>query len=238
METDLNRIKQQQNNLNVLKPLAQTETMRTICGWMANSAQTNEYITAEYNWYSFLIQVYEYFDRSEVQENISIYNLAHLSDWGKSNKPQGLFIDESNFDEFKKRFPDYTVVKHSPSKLKELNEIIHITLMTPPQYGCSHEIMTIKGQYMRSSHIKPSECPKVSKINVFVVDTFYVDSDLNLTGFRELKIFADKWKILKATIFNLYGSDGSEQAPPQYAGNAGSPGNAGKKSSQFFRTGE
>lgn len=237
METDLNRIKQQENNVKILRMFAQTKSICPISDWMANLPQTNEYITTEYNWYSFLIHVYEFFDRSEVQENISIYNVADLSDWGQSNEPQGLLIEESNFNEFKKRFPNFTITKHSPSRLKELNEIIHITSMSSPQYECEHETMTIKGQYMRSSHIKPSECPNVLKIIVFVVGTFYVDSDLYLTGYRELKIFADEWKVLKATIFNLYGSDGEErEAQPQaeLAGRAGNPGDVGKNAANFF----
>lgn len=105
-----------------------------------------------------------------------------------------------------------------------------------PQYECSGETMTIKGHVVKSSDIQPSKCPsnQTSKINVFVVSTFDVDSNLTLDGYEELNIFTDKWKVREPTTFNLRGFAGGEQAPPETDGTGGEPGNAGKKAGNFF----
>lgn len=238
INTKFNHIREHEANWNILNTLAPTKIIFSINEWIANSSQTNEYVTSEYNWYSFLVEVFEYLVRIDVQRNVSNYNVANSSDWGELNKPQGLTIDENNFNEFKKRFPNHAVDKVSPSKLKELNEIIHFTLMPAPQFECNHEKMTIKGVNMRSSHIQTLKCPftPAMKINVFVVGTFYVDSDLNMTGYRELNIFAAKWEILNTTTFHLNGLDGKAQTQSraQFAGTAGNPGNAGTNAPNVF----
>lgn len=235
MNTELNRIDKHEKNLNILKSIVHTGIIFPIRDWVAVSNRAIDFVTTEHTWSSFLVQVYEFFASYEVQNNIAVYNVANLSDWGSLNRPQGLRIVASNFNEFTKRFPGSTGATLTTSKLKELNEIIEITLRSPVHYECDGETMTIKGKFVKSSDIQPAMCPsnRISKINVFVVSTFYVDNDLRLNGFKGLNIFGNKWKILRATTFNLSGFDGESQERPQFSGTAGNPGNAGTNAGNF-----
>lgn len=233
----INHIRQLEKNLNILKTLAQTNITFSIREWIAESSHTRKYVKTEYNWYSFMVQVYDFFHNPEVQQNVSMYNVANISDWGRLNRPQGLEIGEHNFDEFKKRFLNYTVDEITPSRLKELNEMIDIALLSSPKYECDGETLTIKGMNLNTSHIQPSKCPmNISKINVFAVDTFCIDHDLSLIGYRALNIFANKWEILKATTFNLKGTNAKAQRlrRPSTRGTGGKPGDSGSNSGNFF----
>lgn len=236
MNTELNRIDEHEKNLNILKSIAQTEIILPIRDWVAVSNRAIDFLTTEHNWYSFLVQVYEFFASYEVQKNIAMYNVANLSDWESLNRPQGLRIVASNFNEFTKRFPGNTGATQTPSKLKELNDIIEITLKSPLHYECDGKTMTIKGKFVKSSDILPAKCPsnRISEINVFVVNTFYVDNDLHLNGYKGLNIFGNKWKILRATTFDLSGSDGEPQERPRFPGTAGNPGSAGLSAGNFL----
>lgn len=235
---EFNRIDQQTNNLKTLKMIAQTENNLSIRELIASASKTMDYLMPEHNWYSFVVHVYEFFASYAVQKKIAVYNVANLSDWGQSNKPQGLRVDANNFNEFANRFGRWRNIEitPTPTKLKTLNEIIEFTLNSPPQYECDGETMTISGNFLKSLDIKPTKCTtnRVSRINVFVLSTFFVDCDLNLNGFEGLSIFADKLIIMQPTTFNLNGFDGETQAPPETKGTAGKPGNSGKNSGSFF----
>lgn len=236
MNTELNCIDEHVKNFNILKSMAQTEIIFPIRDWVAVSNRAIDYVTTEHIWYSFLVQVYDFFAGYEVQKNIVVYNVANLSDWGQLNRPQGLQIVASNFNEFTERFPGNTGATQTSSKLEELNALIDITLNSSLQYECDGETMTIKGNFVKSSDIQPAKCTsnRISRINVFVVRTFYVDNDLQLNGFKGLNIIANKWYILRATTFSLSGFDGESKDRPQLPGTAGKPGNAGTNAGNFF----
>lgn len=96
--------------------------------------------------------------------------------------------------------------------------------------------LTIKGHVVKSSHIKPSKCKsmRVSKIVVFAVSIFRVQTSLVFEGYEDIRIFANKWVIEQPTVFNFFGSPGKNQTKPTAAGIAGKPGNAGKNGPNFF----
>lgn len=146
--TEFLNIEQHEENLNRLKTIARTEITFPIRDVMANSTRTIDYITMEHNWYSFLEQVFEYFTRYDVQKDVSAYNVADLSDWGLLNRPQGLQIDATNFNEFVSLFQRNTELTQTPSRLEELNGIIEITLKSPPQYDCKGSMMRITGHFV------------------------------------------------------------------------------------------
>lgn len=206
-----------------------------------NSCRTMKYLTSSLNWYSFLADANEHLTDFRVQRNTDAYNVADLADWGQVNKPNGLIIAENNFNEFVTRIKRDANFKPSLSKFDELNEMIEITLKSPPKYECAGDVMTIKGNYVKSSDIRPIECSmdlnfKVSKIQVFVTDTFYVDGNLDLSNYKEveLNIFAPTWNILELSTFYLNGIDGEEHPKLEVNGTAGRVGNPGKNSGNFF----
>lgn len=237
-QNELNHIAKLHEELQQLKSIAKAEIVVPVRDWIASSSRAIDYKCSEYDWYAFLDQTYTFFGSYEVQMNVAAYNVADLDDWKQLNKPQGLLIDDNNFNEFTKRILSNSEFVSPPSRIEELNEIVNVTLKSPPQYECSDQTMTIKGIFVMSSDIRLSQCPSivVEKINVFVIDTFFVDSDLSFNEVEgiELHILAYTWNILKVATFNLNGVNGEFQAPPDSSGTAGRPGNIGTNAGHFF----
>ncbi|XP_031624786.1 uncharacterized protein LOC116341698 [Contarinia nasturtii] len=123
---------------------------------------------------------------------------------------------------------------------KELQNRLHSTENgTTISYECDPEkkMMTIEGTFVRSSHIRLSECQSIDLvlIRVFAVDTFFVDSDLYLNKTNEvtLHIFAYKWDVLQEATFYLNGVDGKSHPPLESEGAAGKHGNPGTNAGNF-----
>lgn len=234
---DFNRIERHDNNLNILKSIAGLEIAPPVRDLIASSSTANKYQLNEFRWYSFLLQVFNFFSSYETQKDTTAYNVENLSDWGQINKPQGLKITADNFVEFSNRFSGISMSDFTPtlSKLQELEIIINVTLRSPVQYVCNGDTMIVKGNFAKSSMIDPSKCEeKVKKINMFILSTFYADEDITLNGLEEVKIYAPIWSIQRAVAFNLNGLKGIEQAPPTQNGVGGNPGNVGLNSGNFF----
>lgn len=239
-EMDILRIEMYEKQLNELKVISMGDFKLPIRDWIAVSSKTSDFVTAEYNWYSLLNQMYEHLAGYEIQRNAAAYNVAELSNWGQINKPQGLIIDVNNFDAFIKLFTSLSDFLPTPNKLKELNEIVRITLKSPTSFECHDQILTIKGIFIKSSdisiHLK--KCSQnIQKINVYAVDRFYVDGDLNLVENTdvELHIFTNTFIVLQIATFVLNGKKGeAPQSPPDAYAMPGKPGNPGANSGNFF----
>lgn len=236
---DLNLIERHEKYLNELKTIARTDINLPIRDWIATSSNTTNFISTELNWYSMLEKIYEFLASYEVQRNTNAYNVANLADWAQFNKTQGLTIAQNNFDEFVKRFTSVSQFEPIESRLDEINEILRTTLKSPVTYGCNGQTMIVKGNFVKSSDIQLKKCPlnmALTKINIFAVDTFYVDSDLNLNECTdiELHIFATTFYVQQAATFNLNGKHGKYQSPPNSNGLPGKPGNLGMNSGNFF----
>ncbi|XP_055307695.1 uncharacterized protein LOC129571849 isoform X2 [Sitodiplosis mosellana] len=238
-EIELNRTEQLESHLNDLISISKTELIVPTDSWIANSSNTITFLYLEYNWYSFLSQFYEFLASYEIQTNLSAYNVVELSDCNKLRNPKVLSSSEI-FNEFTRRLMSRFEFESTPSRLNEINEIIKTTIKSPPKYHCTDEMITIKANFVRSSDLRFSKCQSIKTlktINVFVVDRFYVDSDLYLNGFENVKfyILANIWTIVKSSTFYLNGFDGSSQTiPSRTNGTAGKPGNPGMNSGNFF----
>lgn len=233
-----NRVENFENELNYLKSLSKSEIFVPVREWIAISTKVIDYQCSEYAWYSFLDQSYQLLGKYDVQKDVTAFNVAHLVDWGKLNKPQGLFIDENNFNDFIDLVMRGSEFVPKPSRFEELNEIINITLKSPPKYQCSGEMMTIEGVFVKSSDIQLTKCPlrAVKRINVFVIDTFYVDCNLNFDEIEEveLHILSYTWNVIEDTTFRLNGMNGKAPAPSSGNGKPGRPGHLGKNTGNFF----
>lgn len=206
-----------------------------------NSSEAIDFISSEYAWYLFLDDVYNFLTSYNVQQDVSRYNVADLSNWGRMTNTQNLIITSYNFNAFKNRFNNTQNFVPTSSKLSDLNDIIDLTLKSKVEFYCDSDTVTFIGNYVKSSDIQPSKCSvnlrnQLKRIYVFVVDIFYVDSDLNLNGIEnvDLIILANKWHILQSTKFHLNGLDGATQEPPTTISTSGNPGNRGTNSGNFF----
>lgn len=237
---NLSLIERHENSLNQLKIVARTDINLPIRDWIAISSNSNNLITTEFNWYALLAKIYEFLATYEVQKRTSAYNVANLGDWAQWNKPQGLTISSANFNEFIQRFTIASEFTPNESKLIEINEIVKITLKSPPTYVCNGgQTMVITGNFVKSSDIQLDKCGQMwtlKKIIVFAVDTFFVDGDLQLTEYTdiELHIFSTIFSVQQKATFHLNGKDGETQSLQNLAGAAGKPGNLGMNSGNFF----
>lgn len=220
--------------LNTLKSIARFDISLPIDDYVSKMyANTFDYIKLERNWSKFLVNVYDYFVGYEVQKDVSLYNVRELKDWKIRDKPQGLYINEENLQEFVKQFRFYLDIDEKAHHLNELNEIIKFTLKISPTIKCNGDTLTIKGNFLKSSDIqKVKYVSTVSKISVFVAGTFFVDSNLSLN--QDLEILAAKWEILNEFTFYLNGTKGEAIQPPKLQGTPGSPGNVGSNGKNFF----
>lgn len=233
-----NRILNAEIELKYLTSMATSEIIVPVHEWIARSSNTIDYQCSEYDWYSFLEEVFVRLSKYEIQKDVTAYNVANLEDWGKLNKTQGLVIDQHNFNQFTNQIARDSEFVSTSSKLEELNEIVNITLKSSPTYECSNGIMTIKGVFVKSSHIEITKCSShdVKKINVFAIDTFYVNGDLNFNEIKgvEVSILTYAWNVITKATFYLNGANGKSQVPPMYSGTAGRPGHLGTNSGNFF----
>lgn len=238
---DLSQIAQHENHLQALKTLAQADIIIPVQEWIANSSTTIDYFTKNYMWYSFLNDLFEFFTRYDVQKNVNIYNVANLTYWQQHNKPQGLIINQNNFDDFLKRIRRDTQFEPNSKKIDELNQIINCTLKSQLESHCDNDLLEIKGNFVKSSDIKEKlmECPSkttLKSIYIYAANMFYVDCDLylNKTIEIELNIFAPTWNVQQASTFYLNGIDGEPHPPLNRNGLAGRPGNMGTNAGSFF----
>lgn len=216
----LNYIDRYEKSLIELKSLAGAEVQ--VPDWIAISSNAIDYQFVMCDWYSFLEETYQYFGGYE----------------SNAEKP---FIDENNFATFTKRIRRNAKFGPTPTRVIEMNGIINITMQSPT-YECNDGTLIIKGNYVRSSDIRDALVTKCSSLNdltrikVFVLDTFYVNSDLylNKTKEVELQIIAPTWNIRKETTFYLDGIDGERQTEPAVEGSAGKHGQPGTNGGNFF----
>lgn len=184
---------------------------------IATSSNAISYQQSMHDWYSFLSESYRHFGAYDIQ-NDSI------------EMPP---INEHNFKAMAKKVRQNANFVPTESKIKELNEVINMTHNR--EYRCENEMLTIKGTFVKSSDIEKALirlCPSVdaiTKIKVFVLDTFYVNSNLylNKSNEVELQIMARTWDIRIDATFYLNGIHGELQ-PVQPMGNEGHPGKCGK----------
>lgn len=219
------RIDDFENELIRLKSLSKTEIILPLRDWIAASMKLIDYQCSEHAWYLFLDQTYQFLGKYDVQRDVSDFNIARL-------------IDENNFNGFIQQIVHGSEFEPTPSRFDELNEIISITLKSPPKYQCNGKTMTIEGVFVKSSDIQPTKCSShaIDKINVYAIDTFYVDCDLNFEQIEEVELYiiSNIWKVINNATFHLNGMDGKNQAPPPQNGIAGRPGHLGKNAGHFF----
>lgn len=215
--------------------------------WLPILRESLDLIQIENNWNEFLIELFNILSSYNVQKDRSIYNVANISDWGKPNKEQGIFINSENFLQFLEHqkgyynlFRDLSVTEQ---KLKDLNGVLDITLKRKIEIFCDGDKMTVKGEFLKSSDINIFACgTELKRIDLFAINTFFADCvvQFNRNG-GQLSIIAYKWEIVKNVTFNLDGFDDSHEPESPFvatkqhsAGIAGKPGSPGGNGAHFF----
>ncbi|XP_037039435.1 uncharacterized protein LOC119076658 [Bradysia coprophila] len=220
--TALNYVNRYKKRLSELKSLVGAEFELPIRDWLATSSNAIDYQVSTYDWYLFLEETYRYFSEHDISSRAS--------------------INETNFGTITKRIRRNADFESTPAKIIEINKIINITMKSPASYKCDGEILTITGRFIRSSDIRDALVTKCSTledlkmVKVFVLDTFYVDSDLylNKTKEIELQVMAPRWNIQKYAKFHLNGNNGESYDQPAKEASGGMHGEPGLNGGNFF----
>lgn len=144
-----------------------------------------------------------------------------------------------------------SAITPSDSQLLILNNVLMNALQKRVIVECPREpnsTIILKANFIRSSDFldsygKLKRCgwEKVSSLEIYALDTLFIDQDLNAFGERlKLSIVASKWEVIGNRKILLDGRDGgfSYTAPggfwPGNDGHNGSPGLAGGSAGAFF----
>ncbi|GFU18336.1 uncharacterized protein TNCV_1980241 [Trichonephila clavipes] len=223
-------------------------------------------------WYSFLNDLYLKFSKYEIQRERHKYNVADLRNWGKSGEQPGIEIKRSTYELFLRKMENYRLRYHDNIKnitvtglrLQELNHVLSITLRHTVSMLCKEPYIFIKGDYIsiketilsRESNTEVGrtclnyasllESGKFKSINIFALNTVFIDSDLSLEKVKlPLTVIAPKWEIVGTRQINLNGADGKLRFSTRARdstleggrGTDGKPGEPGEPGGTFFAIG-
>lgn len=211
---ELSRIEREEVHIELLKSICKIEKDFESIDIPALATQ---YPLEMYDWYAFLISTFDTLIDFKVQSSVKT------------------FMVNGGFSTIVANSAKYTPTEAQMKEFQTMTDAI----LKPPVYECNDNVLNIKGNIVRSSDIKTDSCPsfdKVKKINVYVVHTFYVDGDLDLSALNEIElhILAHTFDVRQKSVFNLNGRNGEWQEKPKSKGTAGKSGNPGHNSGNFF----
>ncbi|GBN01101.1 hypothetical protein AVEN_198812-1 [Araneus ventricosus] len=214
-------------------------------------------------WYEFLNSLYEKFSDYEIQKDRQRYNVADLDDWGKSDKPQGIAITSSTYNEFLNKICAYNIKGYDEVKdmtvtelqLEELNHILYLTLKHKMNVQCSGKQAFVKGDFLSLREVitqissDKDNCRdflarlksgKLEFVNIFALNTLFLDHDVLLQGLGvQIIAIAPRWKIIGKRKIDLSGFPGVPHSNPKAKeGFHGEPGKAGGPGGIFLGIGE
>lgn len=148
-------------------------------------------------------------------KDLAIYKTDYVENWAQDEKPQGIYIDGSNFQTYLQKQTNVPLSKqYTPNdfQLRTLNEILNITLWQTPKITCekSYRRLVVKGDYVRLSEIDMNMCGShLRRVEIYALHTVFIDCDIDAVGKRwDLVILASKWFIFGDRTLNLSGLGG------------------------------
>lgn len=235
----------QQKNLNVLTLISTNAIELPTEEWLFSLRNTKKRATDESNWYSFISYLYDFFSSFEAQQNKGAYNVRDVNDWGKKNRPQGLYIHANNFDDFVQKHSGYSQlikgIDRTPERFRDINDIIRTTLQIPIEIDCRGDAMVVKGPFVILTAINVSECSSYSRIHVIATNKIFFDYTRKFHNLTEFIVIANRWIVNQNLTVDLSGADATALHPKNVkgtyeraAGVAGKPGLPGRNGASFF----
>lgn len=220
---DLKNIMNQQKYLEFLEIVSVKKLPVSSNDWITQLNPCLTYVAEGKRWLLFLTEMYDDLSSYGVQSDVTRYNVGNVSDWGERDKPQGIKVDQNNFDIFLQKQKNYTAVQGlmaSPYRLNTVNLVLRSTLSDKVTHKCefctsgdsNNCALTVQGHFVKTSGISLNYCKsKIRVLNVFALDTIFVDKDLILVGIDlEATFIAPKWNISGEREIALHGSTGPD----------------------------
>ncbi|GBN27200.1 hypothetical protein AVEN_46587-1 [Araneus ventricosus] len=196
-----------------------------------------KYLHQSQKWYIFLNALYDKFSEYEIQKDRQKYNVASLDDWGKTDKPQGIAITSTSYNEFLNKIAKYKITKQDDVKnitltelqLEELNHVLNLTLKHKLNVKCEDSSMIVTGSYISMLEMKKSiinsgnpdescnifSLEKIRNSSIFALNTIFIDIYPTFNS-SFVTIIAPKWEILDQMTINVSGSKGESHMEPHH----------------------
>ncbi len=218
---DLENIMNQQKYLELLEIVSVKKLPVSSNDWIAEFNSCLNYVSEEESWLLFITEMYERFSSYEIQSDVTRYNVVNLNDWGEANKTQGIKVDYDNFDLFLEKQRNHLSVAMaataSTHRLDMVNSVLRATVsdtVTKKCVGCTGNsddvcTLTVQGRFVKTSDIDPGYCRReIRNLNVFALDTIFVDKDLIVVG-KDVSatLIAPKWDIVERRPGRNYGAE-------------------------------
>ncbi|KAF8789166.1 hypothetical protein HNY73_007130 [Argiope bruennichi] len=254
-------IVQQEKNLIFLKTISETEINFEPSTWRNQLESVAIHLNESKIWYTFLDDLYSKFSEYEIQNNREKYNVTNIDDWGEANKPQGIVVTKSNFDQFVENIAKYNIAASDNAKhveltelrLEKLNQILDMTLKHTADIRFEEPSIFIRADYVIVreilTHVERYKKAALKSgvyrvLHIFALKTIFIDEDISLPGL-ELRIISPKWEILGTRTIHLDGIDGEPHSEDEAEdgiasgrkGKDGKPGMPGKPGGNFFGIG-
>lgn len=246
-KSDIENIFNQQKYLEFLNRVSTKLLPISPNDWIAALQKCFNYISAEENWYTFLVALYDDLSDYNIQKDLELYDVADLSNWGKGGGIRGIFINHYNFKDFVKlqKKYDYLLkdIEVDDTMLATVNSVLNVTLKHVIEYQCEGDKLTVRREYLRLSEIDLGKCgSNIKHVQFYALNTFFTDSNLNFSGNeKEVAIIANKHVVTTNAVFSLQGEDSTfipeKQPDPDkkhLAGTPGVPGEPGSNGGSFM----
>lgn len=220
---DLKNIMNQQKYLEFLEIVSVKKLPVSSNDWITQLHPCLTYVAEGTRWFLFITEMYEDLSSYDVQSDVTRYNVVNVSEWGESDKPQGIKVDHDNFDIFLQKQQNYAAVQGlmaSPYRLNTVNLVLSSTLNDKVTHKCefctsgdsNNCALTVQGHFVKTSDINLNYCKsKIRVLNVFALDTIFVDKDINLEGIDlEATFIAPKWNTTGERKISFHGSTGPD----------------------------
>lgn len=206
---------------------------------------------------------------NEIQKNES--NDTSVENWHTKEILEEVIINKDNLKNFLIKVSVYNIAEYDNIKniqftrlqLDELNHLLKVTLKSRVNINCIEPYIFIKGNYIQVKNIVPyimtqnnvdieDNCKnllgkeffnsnKIKFINVFALNTIFIDKNLSLENKFTLTFIAPDWKVIGTKVIKLDGVNGKAldgTAGWEMIKRDGRPGQAGGPGGNFFGVGK
>ncbi|KAF8789791.1 hypothetical protein HNY73_007704 [Argiope bruennichi] len=224
--------------LEFLKNASKGELVIKSSSWIKPFETVVKNLHQSQKWYTFLNALYNKFSEYEIQMDRRSYNVANLEDWGETDKPQGIKITSTTYNEFLNKITKFNITEQdnvrnitlTGQQLEELNHILKLTLDHILNIKCEKPSMTFTASYFNFAEAAQTVINSIDKYegcaqlnilnftsyNVFALNTIFIDNDIPMSILKTqfFSMMAPKWEVVKKSRIDISGAKGLSHVGP------------------------
>lgn len=174
------------------------------------------------NWNTFFDKMKEKLTSYDIQQDITLYNVGNLSDWGIKNRPQNLLIENNNIDKFfiliESPIPTELNITMNEIRFNMINTFIKSVFQSEMNVECHEDVLLCEGPIIFLSHIDLKQCFNISKIHIYASEVFFADQSVDFRHLKRLTIAAKRFEVVNDIKIDLRGHDNTYKHSPNRNG--------------------